>query len=65
MRLLNIETCRLEAFDQGPDLRDALERCAIMSHRWGNDELSFQEYEERMKKSTDKDKFDNRKYYRQ
>lgn len=58
MRLLNIKTCKLEAFDQGPDLRGALERCAIISHRWGNDELSFQKYEERMKKSFYKEKFD-------
>ena len=62
MLLLNIKTCKLEAFEEGPKLRDALEKCAIISHRWGNDreELSFQQYRERMTRLEYKDdQFDN------
>ena len=59
MRLLNIKTCKIEEIKEGPKLRDALAKCAIISHRWGDHELSFQQYEERMKNSTHKDQFDN------
>ena len=60
MRLLNIKTCELEEFKEGPKLRDALDKCAIVSHRWGNNELSFQKYEKQMKNSNYRDhQFDN------
>jgi hypothetical protein len=38
MRLLNTETLRLKKFDQEP-----LPAYAILSHRWGDQEISFQE----------------------
>jgi hypothetical protein len=40
MRLLNTETLELRQFDQEP-----FPECAILSHRWGDQEVSFQELE--------------------
>ena len=51
MRLLNIETCEIQQIKGASECRDALAKCAIISHRWGGHELSFQQYEERMKGS--------------
>jgi hypothetical protein len=38
MRLLNIETLQLASFDREP-----FPKYAILSHRWGDEEISFQE----------------------
>lgn len=51
MRLLDIETCEIQEIKGASECRDALAKCAIVSHRWGGHELSFQQYEERMKSS--------------
>ena len=49
MRLLNIEDFKIQDITETSKLRAALEQCAIISHRWGKDELTFQKHEERMK----------------
>lgn len=60
MRLLDIETCEIQEIKGASECRDAFAKCAIISHRWGGHELSFQQYEERMKSSNYKSqKFDD------
>ena len=59
MRFLNIETCKMETKEEDAELEEALAKCAIISHRWGEHELSFQQYEERIKNSSYKNQFDN------
>jgi hypothetical protein len=48
MRLLNTETLQLQQFDQEP-----FPRYAILSHRWGDQEISFQELEAGLGKDKD------------
>ena len=55
MRFLDIDTCKIQEIKVASDCRDALAKCAIISHRFGgDDELSFQKYEERMDSSNDR-----------
>ena len=49
MRLLNVETYELEEFRDDFKFEAALQQCAIISHRWGDFEVSLQKFTERMK----------------
>ena len=60
MRLLNIESREIQEIEGASESRDALAKCAIISHRFaGDNELGFQKCEVRMKSSNYKEKFDD------
>ena len=59
MRFLHIENCEIEEIKEASECRDALTKCAIISHRWVGPEISFQQYEERMKDPNHENQFHN------
>lgn len=59
MRLLEIKSHEIKKLEGHEEIKEALAKCAIISHRWGSHELSLQLYEERMKSSGQKDQFNH------
>ncbi|KAI4108235.1 MAG: hypothetical protein L6R37_001108 [Teloschistes peruensis] len=57
MRLLNVKTCEVEEIKDDSKFKAALKKCAVISHRWGDHELSFQHYREQIKNSNQKRTF--------
>ena len=49
MRFLDIKSYEIKQFTRISKIEEALGQCAIISHRWGEFELSFQKYEKQMK----------------